>query len=245
MVGIDDVTQQRVADEARNAFITQVTHELRAPLTNIRLYTEQAIEDGEQDPEMRGRCLNVISEEARRLEGIVTDMLSVAEIEAGTMNLRKDDVRLEMLIESLKADYSGLAGEKNITLEFKLPPKLPVIHADRDKIGLALHNLVNNALKYTPDGGRVEVKVDVKDGNMIIEVVDSGIGIAEADIGQIFERFYRANDPKVSAVTGSGLGLALAREVVRLHGGDIQVESEVGKGSTFSIVLPALSAKAA
>ena len=245
MIGIDDVTQQRVADEARNAFITQVTHELRAPLTNIRLYTEQAIEDGDQDPQMRQRCLNVISQEARRLEGIVTDMLSVAEIEAGTMNLRKDDVRLEMLIEDLKADYSGLAGEKNITLEFKLPPKLPVIHADRDKIGLALHNLVNNALKYTPDGGRVEVKVDLKDGNMIIEVVDSGIGIAEADIGQVFDRFYRANDPKVSAVTGSGLGLALAREVVRLHGGDIRVESEVGKGSTFSMVLPALRAKAA
>jgi len=245
MIGIDDVTQQRVADEARNAFITQVTHELRAPLTNIRLYTEQAIEDGDQDPQMRGRCLNVISQEARRLEGIVTDMLSVAEIEAGTMSLRKDDVRLEMLIEALKADYSGLADEKNITLEFKLPPKLPVIHADRDKIGLALHNLVNNALKYTPDGGRVEVKVDVKDGNMIIEVVDSGIGIAEADIARIFERFYRAKDPKVSEVTGSGLGLALAREVVRLHGGDIRVESEVGKGSTFSMVLPALSAKAA
>ncbi len=245
MIGIDDVTQQRVADESRNAFITQVTHELRAPLTNIRLYTEQAIEDGEHDPQMRGRCLNVISQEARRLEGIVTDMLSVAEIEAGTMTLQKDDVRLEMLVEALKADYSGLAGEKNITLEFKLPPKLPVIHADRDKIGLALHNLVNNALKYTPAGGRVEVKVDVKDGSMTIEVIDSGIGIAEVDLAQIFERFYRAKDPKVSEVTGSGLGLALAREVVRLHGGDIRVESEVGKGSTFSVVLPATSAKAA
>ena len=245
MIGIDDVTQQRVADEARNAFITQVTHELRAPLTNIRLYTEQAIEDGEQDPQMRDRCLNVISQEARRLEGIVTDMLSVAEIEAGTMSLRKDDVRLELLVEALKADYSGLADEKNITLEFKLPPKLPVIHADRDKIGLALHNLVNNALKYTPAGGRVEVKVDVKDGNMTIEVVDSGIGIAEVDLAQIFDRFYRAKDPKVSEVTGSGLGLALAREVIRLHGGDIHVESEVGKGSTFSVILPATSAKAA
>ena len=149
-----------------------------------------------------------------------------------------------MLFRS-KADYSGQASEKNITLEFKLPPKLPVIQADRDKIGLALHNLVNNALKYTPAGGRVEVKVDVKDGSMTIEVVDSGIGIAEVDIAQIFDRFYRAKDPKVSEVTGSGLGLALAREVIRLHGGDIHVESEVGKGSTFSVILPATSAKAA
>ena len=245
MIAIDDVTQQRVADEARNEFITKVTHELRAPLTNIRLYTEQAIEDGEHDPQMRGRCLNVIGQEAMRLEGIVSDMLSVAEIEAGTMNLRKDDVRLEMLIEALKADYSAQAGEKNITLDFKLPPKLPVIHADRDKIGLALHNLVNNALKYTPAGGRIEVKVELTDGNLTIEVVDSGIGIADVDLAQIFERFYRANDSKVSEVTGSGLGLALAREVVRLHGGDIRVESEVGKGSTFSMVLPATSAKAA
>ncbi len=245
MIGIDDVTQQRVADEARNAFITQVTHELRAPLTNIRLYTEQAIEDGEDDPQMRDRCLNVISQEARRLEGIVTDMLSVAEIEAGTMSLRKDDVRLEVLIEALEADYSGQAAAKNITLEFNLPPKLPVIQADREKIGLALHNLVNNALKYTPAGGRVEVQVGVKDGRITVEVVDSGIGIAETDLAQIFERFYRANDPKVSEVTGSGLGLALAREVVRLHGGDIRVESEVGKGSTFSLSLPAASSKAA
>lgn len=244
MVAIHDVTQQRVADEARNMFITHVTHELRTPLTNIRLYAETAIEEGEDDPQVRAKCLNVVNQEARRLESIVNDMLSVAEIEAGTMELRRDDVHLDALFEDLQIDYAAMAGDRKIALKFDLPPKLPVIHADREKLGLALHNLVGNAIKYSTAGGSVVVKVDTTDDKLSVDVADTGIGISETDLGRIFERFYRAKDPKVADITGSGIGLSLAREVVRLHGGDIRVESQVGKGSTFSVNLP-LSSKAA
>jgi signal transduction histidine kinase len=244
MIAIHDVTQQRVADEARNSFIAHVTHELRAPLTNILLYAETAIEEGADDATVRANCLNVINQEARRLEGIVSDMLSVSEIEAGTMQLRKDDVHLDVMLDDLRADYARQASEKDIELTFELPPKLPVVHADREKLGLALHNLVNNAIKYTSAGGRIVVKVDVSNDCLVVDVVDSGIGINEADVARIFEKFYRAQDPKVAEITGSGIGLALAREVVRLHGGDIQVESQIDQGSTFSLSLP-LVAKAA
>ena len=244
VIVIEDVTQQRVADESRNTFVTQVTHELRTPLTNIRLCAETAIEEGHADPQTRAQCLNVINQETRRLERVVNDMLSVAEIEAGSIELRKDDVRLDALFEEMQAECSALAKEKGTALEFNLPPKLPVIKGDRDKLTLALHNILNNAIKYTPQGGRITVNVDAENDEVTVDIIDNGIGISEEDMVRIFTRFGRANDPRVAEITGSGLGLSLAREIVRLHGGEIRVESQLDKGSTFSVRLP-VHAKAA
>src|SRR5205085_9683262 len=119
------ITQQRVAEEARNSFVAQATHELRTPLTNIRLYVETAIEEGEGNPATRAKCLNVINGEARRLERIVGEMLSVAEIEAGSFKINKDEVRLEPLFQELQADYQQQAADKRIDLRFNLPPKYP------------------------------------------------------------------------------------------------------------------------
>jgi signal transduction histidine kinase len=238
VVMIEDVTQQRVADEARNSFVAQATHELRTPLTNIRLYVEQAIETGEEKPALRAKCLDVINSECRRLERIVGDMLSVSEIEAGSFKLRSGDVRLETVFEELKADFGPQAAEKHQNLRFELPPKLPAIKGDRDKIVMALHNLIGNALKYTPENGKVNVRVDVDARRMLVEVTDTGIGISQDETDLIFEKFYRAKDKRVSDITGTGLGLALAREVVRLHGGDISVRSELNKGSTFVLSVP-------
>ncbi len=240
VIMIEDVTQQRVADEARNSFVAQATHELRTPLTNIRLYVEQAIEVGDSDPAMRVKCLDVINSESRRLERIVGDMLSVSEIEAGSFKLRAGDVRLETLLEELKADFASLAKDKKLTLNFDLPPKLPAIKGDRDKITLALHNLVGNALKYTPEGGTVGVKVVADAQQFCVEVSDTGIGISPEETELIFEKFYRAKDKRIDGITGTGLGLALAREVVRLHGGDISVRSELNKGSTFTLSIPVM-----
>lgn len=235
---IEDVTQQRVAEEARNAFVAHATHELRMPLTNIRLYLETALEDGERDPKLRGECLNVINQESKRLERLVGDMLSMTEIEAGSLKIEKDDVRLDALFESVDADYQAQAREKKITMTFNLPPKLPVIQGDRDKLVMALQNLVGNALKYTPEGGQVTVDVEIAEGRLVIEVKDTGIGISEEDQEKVFEKFYRARDMRVNEITGSGLGLALAREVVRLHGGDITVDSELNNGSVFTMTVP-------
>lgn len=236
---IEDITQQRVADRSRNSFVAQATHELRTPLTNIRLYVEQAVDEGENDPKLRAQALNVINSEARRLERIVADMLSVAEIEAGSLSIRTGDVRTDALFTDLRNDYEAQAAEKSIEMVFDLPPKLPVIRADRDRLGQALHNLVGNALKYTPPGGKVTVRVEApENGGLVVHVIDTGIGIDPEECERIFDRFYRANDRRIAHVTGSGLGLALAREIAHLHGGDIAVESKMDEGSTFTISLP-------
>lgn len=238
---IEDITQQRAADEARNAFVAHATHELRTPLTNIRLYIEQLIED-DGDAAARANALNVVNQEVRRLERIITDMLSVSEIEAGTLQIRRGDVRLDAMLTELEADFKAQAQEKEITLTFQLPPKLPVLQGDRDKVAVALHNLVGNALKYTPQGGQVTVRVEHAAQTLSIEVVDNGIGIKSDEAEMVFEKFYRAKDKRVANITGTGLGLTLARQVIRLHGGDITVKSQLDKGTTFTVTLPAVAA---
>jgi len=238
LVTVDDVTQQRVADESRNSFVAQATHELRTPLTNMRLCLETALEDGSKDPVVLAQSLNVLTQETRRLERTVTEILSVAEIEAGSLQIRRDDVRLEALFEALRADLAPLAKDKDVSLVFDVPPKFPVIHGDRDKLTLALHNVIGNAVKYTPAGGRVVVTLNADGGRTVAEVSDTGIGIAPEEQALIFDKFYRAKDPRVARIKGSGLGLALAREVARLHGGDLTVQSTIDKGSTFTLTLP-------
>ena len=235
---LEDVTQQRTAEASRHDFVSQATHELRTPLTNIRLYVETAQTDGELDKELRGECLNVISRESQRLERLVSEMLSVSEIEAGSMTIRQDDIRLDQLFKSLEQDYKQNAVKKSIDLRFDLPPKLPAIQGDRDKLAIVVQNLLGNAIKYTPENGQVSVGVDLSATELNIEVRDSGIGISEEDQQHVFEKFYRANDPRLGDITGSGLGLALAYEIIRLHGGEMAVESVLNEGSTFRVTLP-------
>lgn len=238
LVLIEDITQQRVAEESRVAFVSHATHELRMPLTNIRLYMETLLSDGEDDPKLRGECLNVINQESQRLERVVSDMLSMSEIEAGSMKLICDDVRLDALFAEIEKDFIAQAKDKKIAFTMDLPPKLPVIQADRDKLVLAMQNLVGNAIKYTPRGGIVTVVVKADDEVLTVDVKDTGIGMDPRDVERIFEKFYRANDDRVKEITGSGLGLALAREVMRMHNGDIEVVSELNKGSTFTMTVP-------
>lgn len=238
MIVVEDITQQRMAEDARNSFVAQATHELRGPLTNIRAYAEMALDEGKKDPAVQANCLSIINQETFRLDHMVGDILSIAEIEAGTLSLKRDDVRLDELFRDLQVDYAAQAKEKEISLTFDLPPKLPVMRGDRDKVALGLHNLIGNALKYTPSGGQVRVAVVINEGRLVVNVSDTGIGMGEEDMQHVFEKFYRAKDRRVAEVKGSGLGLAIAREVVRLHGGDITVESEPEKGSTFTLTVP-------
>ncbi|MBX3324014.1 MAG: PAS domain S-box protein [Phycisphaeraceae bacterium] len=238
VVIVEDVTQQRAAEEARKNLVAHTVHELRTPLTNIRLYVEEAVEAGEDDAKRREQCLNVINQESRRLERVVADMLSMTEIESGSLQLRPGDVRLDAIFEDLRADYEAAATEKGISLSFVLPPKLPVMFGDREKLSVLLHNLLGNATKYTPRGGVVMLEVVEEAGWLIVKVADTGIGIDPSEIERIFERFYRSTDVRLGEIEGTGLGLTLAREVARLHGGDITVESELEKGSTFTVRLP-------
>jgi len=247
LVVIEDVTQQRVSEEVQHAFVAQAAHELRTPLTNIRLYIEQLIEE-DLDGAERGRALNVLNQESSRLDRIVADMLSIAEIQSGRMNVNTGDVRIQQIYEELEADYAQAASHKRLTLTFDLPPKFPVIRGDREKISIVLHNLLGNAVKYTQPGGVVRVSVREQGDRLVTDVIDTGIGISEDDLGRIFERFARGRDSRVEAEPGTGLGLALARDIARLHGGEITARSELDAGSTFSFWLPvanAASAKAA
>ncbi|MEM6750102.1 MAG: ATP-binding protein [Planctomycetota bacterium] len=237
MVIIEDITQHRVAAESRRSFVAHATHELRTPLTNIRLYAESAFE-AEADDESVRRSLNVINQEARRLETIVGDMLSLSEIEAGGRALRVDDVPLASVLEQLKVEFAPQADDAGLEWVLELPPKLPPVRGDREKLTVAVHNLAGNAVKYTPEGGRVTVSVRHEGAWLSIDVSDTGIGISEEDQAQLFQRFFRAEDKQVRAIQGTGLGLALAREVVRLHEGDITVTSTPGQGSTFTVTLP-------
>ena len=238
LVSIEDVTQQRVATAAMNSFLAKAAHELRTPLTNIRLFVEESLEHCERDPAATSHCLNVINDETQRLDRSVAEILSVSQIEAGSFELKRDDVHMDEMLQKLQADHEAQAKEKRIAYEFDLPPKLPLLHADRDKLALALHNLVGNALKYTLDGGRVVVSAQVDKGWLTVAVTDTGIGIDAAEVDKVFEKFYRSKNPLAASVKGSGLGLPIAREIARLHGGDVMLESELGKGSTFTLTLP-------
>ncbi len=238
LITIEDVTQQRVATAAMNSFLAKAAHELRTPLTNIRLFVEDALEQCERNPAATSKNLNVINDETQRLDRTVAEILSASQIEAGSFELKRDDVHMDELLQKLKVDHEAQAREKQIMYEVHLPPKLPILQADRDKIALALHNLVGNALKYTLDGGRVIVSAQADKGHLSVSVTDTGIGIGAEEIEKVFEKFYRSKNPLAANVKGSGLGLPIAREVARLHGGDVTAESELGKGSTFILVLP-------
>ena len=239
VVLIEDVTQQHHAEQSRASFVARATHELRTPLTNIRLYADQAVELADDDPAERSRALNVINQESRRLERLVGDMLNSAEIESGSMSLRDDDVRLDALVKDLQEDYLAQAKQREIELVFDLPPKMPVLHADREKLALAMHNLVGNALKYTDKGGTVRVSCETTEqGEFRFVVADTGFGISPEDQPHLFDAYFRSGDERVRHVTGTGIGLSLARDVVRLHGGDISVESALNEGSTFSLKIP-------
>ncbi len=239
LIYIEDITQQRHADEALNSFIAQATHELRTPLTNIRLYAEEAIDAGTEDEEFRSNAFNMINSESRRLERLVSDMLCVSELEAGSMKIRKDTVRPGAMFEELQRDYAPQAESKGINLIFDLPPKFPSLEADRDRLGQAIHNLIGNALKYTSSGGTVTVKVEFDPSDaMTVRVSDTGIGISLEDQSRIFERFCRAQDQRIESISGTGLGLSITNEIVKMHSGQITVESELDQGSTFIMTVP-------
>jgi signal transduction histidine kinase len=237
VVVVEDVTQLQAAEEARANFIAHATHELRTPLTNMRLYAETALGD-DCDEAMLGTCLNVINQEVRRLERVVSDMLSVSEMEAGALSIQEGEARLDQLFEELRQEFEHQAQTKGITLKFTLPPKLPVIKGDRDKLLQAYHNVLGNAIKYTPQGGEVTLSADCGDQGLTITIRDTGVGIAEADRQRIFERFYRTDDVRASGTQGTGLGLTLAKEIMLCHEGTIDVDSQPGKGSVFTMSLP-------
>jgi two-component system phosphate regulon sensor histidine kinase PhoR len=233
-----DVTQQKLAEEMRDQFVDTATHELRTPLANIKAYAETLALADVIDVEQQKQFLNTINSEATRLARFVDDLLSVSSMELGSLSLNKQVTDLGRMLNEVLTKVRPQIDEKDLTLEIVLPEKLPEPELDKDKIATVLVNLLGNAVKYTPAGGRVTFRVNVTDQNIEISVEDTGVGIAQDEVTKVFDKFFRSNDPRVQEQTGTGLGLALAQEVVRLHGGEIGVESEINKGSTFTVMLP-------
>jgi len=239
VVMVTDISQSAKAERAREDFVTHVAHELRTPLTNIQAYTETLGEFNDQ--EVQTECFNVINAETRRLGRLVEEMLSCAQMDLGSIQIRCDDVDLLAMLHEAVRDQSASAESKGIGLVADLPSKLPPLHADRDKIAVVVNNLLGNAIKYTNSGGTVTIRCKTISGRVQIMFCDTGIGVGPDDQMLIFERMYRVKSEDVQRQTGSGIGLATAREIVRAHGGEISVRSELGEGSEFTVDLPIVS----
>jgi len=235
---LHDVSQQKAVERERSQFLYHVTHELRTPLTNIRAYAETLSEGVLKDEAMLRECYNVIVGETQRLSRLVEDILSLSQMEAGAARLTMDDVNTARLVRQVVEDMQAQADDKGVELILSLPAKMPTIRGDKDRLAVLLTNLVGNAIKYTPSRGRVEVRAEDDGQRFRVEVRDTGIGIAPEDQPRVFEKFYRSADERVAQQPGTGLGLALAMEIARAHGGTIELSSTPGEGTIFTAILP-------
>ncbi len=242
LLSVEDVSNEREAERSRDTFLYHVTHELRTPLTNIHAYAETLSRPDFDDEQTRKECYNVIISETRRLATLVEDILNVSQLEGGAVRMEIDDVDIARLLRGMVQDSLAAADNKKVDLALHLPPKIPPLRGDKQRLAMLVSNLIGNAVKYTPSGGRVDVSLETTDDAARILVRDTGIGIPPAEQPRVFESFYRATNATIANVPGTGLGLAIAREVARLHGGDVWLSSKPGEGSTFVAEIPLAAA---
>ncbi|MCA9217119.1 MAG: PAS domain-containing protein [Planctomycetales bacterium] len=233
-----DVTQHNLKEKMHAQFVDAATHELRTPLANIKAYAETLALTNDIDIDQQKEFSNTISVEATRLARFIDDLLDVRSLEAGSLGIAVQTVDLERLFADVIGKVSPLMTSKNIAFQHKWPDKLPEVSLDKDKMFAVLVNLLGNAAKYTPDHGSVDLDVQIQDGVLRIAVTDTGFGITDEELPNVFDRFFRSNDSRVRNEVGTGLGLSLAKEVVELHGGTMSVTSELNEGSTFSVQIP-------
>ncbi len=234
-----DITKEVEADRAKSEFVSNVSHELRTPMTAIKGYTD-LLHAGAVGP-INGdqeRFLSIIRNNADRLTALINDLLDISRIETGRVRFEPRPLHIGDVIADVVNALAVPAEEKRQTLTYEVVGGLPNVIGDRDRLNQVITNLVGNAIFYTPHGGKIEVRAYPVEGAVRVDIKDTGIGIAPDDLGRIFERFYRADDPVVQEATGTGLGLSIAKMFVEMHGGRVWVESELGKGSTFTILLP-------
>jgi len=235
---VRDITQQKLAYQMRDQFVDAATHELRTPMANIKAYAEMLALGEVVDVEQQKTFCNTINEEVTRLARFVDDLLYLSRMEVGATSLKRQETDMERLLGEVAKKASPQMEQKNVAFEIDLPGKLPELVVDKDKLTVALVNLLGNAAKYTPEGGRVRLHVEMAEDTMQIDVEDTGIGISVEETPKVLEKFFRSADPRVHDQPGSGLGLSLSNEIVRLHGGKLNVHSEFNRGSKFTITLP-------
>ncbi len=238
IVVIYDITEQERLNTARREFVADISHELRTPLTNVRSYAETILSDDEMPPALRARFMQVILNETDRMTRLVRDLLTISKLDYGRMDWHLHTFVPDELIRNI-VDASNLEAQKRgQTLTLSVEGPLPPVFADYDRLGQVYMNIITNAIKYTPNGGKICVTARTVDGGAEITVADNGMGIPKNDLPHIFDRFYRVDKARSRESGGSGLGLAIAKEFIQNLKGTIRIESEQNEGTTVSVWLP-------
>src|SRR5213594_196420 len=240
-----DVTQLKRLETIRSDFVANVSHELRTPLTAIRGYAETLLQSPPGDPKDTEQFLSIIYRHSERLGRLIDDLLALSDLESGKVQISREKLQVTELIGQVLEIFQDQARKKNIALAQKIQPDLPLILGDSDRLQQLLINLIDNAVKYTPSGGRVQVSASLAfSGNhqpplVEISVADTGCGIPEKDLPRLTERFYRVDKARSRELGGTGLGLAIVKHIIQAHHGQLKIESKIQKGTTVRISLQA------
>ena len=237
---LHDTTEQEKEERERRLFVSNVSHELRTPLTSVKSYLE-ALDEGALTEPIAPDFIKVSLDETTRMMRMVTDLLHLSRIDNATSHLDVEMINFTAFITFILNRFDKMRGpdeEKKYELVRDYPITSVWIEIDTDKMTQVIDNILNNAIKYSPDGGKITVTMKTTDDQMILSISDQGLGIPKQDLPLIFDRFYRVDRARSRAQGGTGLGLAIAKEIIKQHKGFIWAKSEYGKGSTFTIVLP-------
>jgi two-component system, OmpR family, sensor histidine kinase NblS len=238
---MQDITKQAELEKMKNEFMANVSHELRTPITSIKSYVDTLCNHGEKlDPDIHREFLQIIDNEADRLMHLVNDVLELSRIEEADREFEMLPLDIHRACEAAIRSLNLMARDRGIELEFVQKADVPLARINQESIERVVINLLNNGIKYTPEGGKISVRVDADDKEVAVHVKDTGIGIPEDALEHIFDRFYRV-EKKVHTIKGTGLGLTIVKKIIEKHGGRITVSSSLGEGSTFSFFLPALA----
>jgi PAS domain S-box-containing protein len=234
---LHDITREKELDEMKSQLLSTVSHELRTPLASIKGFATTLLRDDvEWDKESHHEFLSIIDEESDRLTELISNLLDMSRIEAGTLRVEPEPTDLDPIIRETAAEFQIMTRTHQIRLN--LPPILPAVMVDPRRARQVLRNLVENAVKYSPEGGPIIISAQVVDDSLQTSVTDQGIGIDPRHLDSIFDRFYQADSASTRRVGGSGLGLSICKAIVEVHSGEIWVESQPGFGSTFHFTLP-------
>lgn len=237
IINIDDITEKVKLENMRSDFVANVSHELKTPLTSISGFVETLKLNEDIDPKTRNRFLEIIESESDRLKRLIDDILLLSFIE-NNENMSYDNVSIYDVFMEVHDLTSYIAKSKNINVSYEFSDESIQVLSNRDYVKQIFLNLIDNAIKYTQDNKNVNVVVDLEENNIVIKVIDEGVGIPKEDTCRIFERFYRVDKARSRDVGGTGLGLAITKHIVKKLGGTISVKSELGQGSEFKVIIP-------
>lgn len=231
-------TELRELDRMKAEFVATVSHELRTPLHSIKGFTKLLVADRVPDAETQKEFLTLIDQQSTRLGTLIDDLLDVSRLESGQLSMDAHRLVVQDVIAGAVRELRALAEESGVSLEMEMPPVLPEVEADGDRLRQVMVNLLGNAIKFSDAGSHVTACVTREKGFVTVSVADEGIGMPAEAVPRLFDRFYRVASPKTRATGGTGLGLYITKQIVEAHGGTIWVESALGKGSTFHFKLP-------